>query len=908
MKAYNLEKEKSSAVTAFERVLSEHTPCTSISEPDVLVEYLQNLSLKTSMMNEELRRMTHEIATVKKDEVSSSMDDEDVTILKIEKLSLLEKVEDLEKTIKLDAEQLKELLSENKALNSELILEQSVQAEMSQKCDSLQATISQNQQIFDQNQNEWSAKEAKLLRDHAQNSESMFKDIEDLKLKKDDLLSVISTNHDEIRELHNKIEKLELHLTNPHHDDASLPVLTINETAPLSKSQKKRKRKKAAAAAAAAAVSEMAGTTDEEIAGTLSKDSTIQQKNNVFKLLENDNQVLRSQISATQDQVELLQDLDTLRISGSDELNRFADKSFQTEAKISETKNMPEKVLLIRETEKSTEGECHDLIAMNSKLELEVKSLTSSNNELRKNAVKSEIELKRIQSQLARAEASLKVKHNMEKEASEKIVQLEASLTSAENESQQITVLAQQRYEELQALQDEISEFYSIVKLPSNQTGHAWTSRELLDSTVVQINKLQDLEQNMRSEISSLTFIASEREVIISDLNGKLVAATDLQHKTEGRLTTIRQSLQRLENEKRIVGEREFQGKQVIDRLQRELDSYRNSSSMWTAERTKLINELSHSQELVDFHESQKAKHEALSQASQVQTDDLSLRLLNANSRCEKLERELSDTHTNLQERMREVSSMRQLLAGSEGNQLTSLKSVNEKLEILTTERDQLNTEAMQLSKRHIRELDNLKARIADLEQSQEFDEKEKARYRRDLNDLRKSLSLINEQLHDAQQESSDLQLLIGRLKETLTQTEASLKSATKSNSSLQALLEENKNQVEKLSQGQSNLKADIRTLQADKARLLQQLETAAAAGGTPLSSKRSSLSISSSKSSSTLASSTQPLPSASIPYIRNVLLGFLEHKGQRQQLMPVVSTILEFSSNDEKRLWTALS
>lgn len=76
------------------------------------------------------------------------------------------------------------------------------------------------------------------------------------------------------------------------------------------------------------------------------------------------------------------------------------------------------------------------------------------------------------------------------------------------------------------------------------------------------------------------------------------------------------------------------------------MDFHKNASSVWNAERTELINELSHLQNLVDFYESQKAKHEALSQAKQADTNDLSLRLSNATFRCEKFERELSDIHT----------------------------------------------------------------------------------------------------------------------------------------------------------------------------------------------------------------------------------------------------------------------
>ena len=43
------------------------------------------------------------------------------------------------------------------------------------------------------------------------------------------------------------------------------------------------------------------------------------------------------------------------------------------------------------------------------------------------------------------------------------------------------------------------------------------------------------------------------------------------------------------------------------------------------------------------------------------------------------------------------------------------------------------------------------------------------------------------------------------------------------------------------------------------------------------------------------------------IAYIKNVLLGFLEHKEQRNQLLPVISMLLQLDSTDEKRLVISL-
>lgn len=66
LKAYKLEKKKGELIRLYEKVLSEHTPCTSIAEPQVLIDYLNDLTSKSSIQQKELNRVQGELETSEK--------------------------------------------------------------------------------------------------------------------------------------------------------------------------------------------------------------------------------------------------------------------------------------------------------------------------------------------------------------------------------------------------------------------------------------------------------------------------------------------------------------------------------------------------------------------------------------------------------------------------------------------------------------------------------------------------------------------------------------------------------------------------------------------------------------------------------------------------------------------------
>lgn len=66
LRSYRIAHSRATSIEPFEKALKENTPLTSIKDPEALIEYLNQINLKSDMLMEELRRVTTEKDTYKK--------------------------------------------------------------------------------------------------------------------------------------------------------------------------------------------------------------------------------------------------------------------------------------------------------------------------------------------------------------------------------------------------------------------------------------------------------------------------------------------------------------------------------------------------------------------------------------------------------------------------------------------------------------------------------------------------------------------------------------------------------------------------------------------------------------------------------------------------------------------------
>lgn len=119
-------------------------------------------------------------------------------------------------------------------------------------------------------------------------------------------------------------------------------------------------------------------------------------------------------------------------------------------------------------------------------------------------------------------------------------------------------------------------------------------------------------------------------------------------------------------------------------------------------------------------------------------------------------------------------------------------------------------------------------------------------------------------------------------------------------------MAEESQDRVDKLQKNNKLLLDQWQSLQASKFggdQSMRSPQTRRSASGMSINS----LLKDPSRKSSFSSISNEDGENLSVPYIKNVLLGFLEHKEMRPQLITVIATLLQFQGSDEQRFLSAL-
>lgn len=233
-----------------------------------------------------------------------------------------------------------------------------------------------------------------------------------------------------------------------------------------------------------------------------------------------------------------------------------------------------------------------------------------------------------------------------------------------------------------------------------------------------------------------------------------------------------------------------------------------------------------------------------------------------------------------LHERTREATTIRRLLVDVE-EQLKS-KDIEHKNEIkwINEEKQDMESQFQAQTKRKQRDIDELKS-ISD-------------NYLHKIQDLEKKFSEVQEQtvvVPVEQPESNEFQQTIESLRKSLQESSKKLKEYQSMINSLKKLSEESNLKFERLSKNYKILTQQYREMKT----LSEKLN--ASNGNTASNTPRDSVEHARESVDT----------SEHVAYLKNVLLGFFDHKEQREQLLPVVKTLFNLSPDDEKRFLHAL-
>ncbi|AGO11738.1 AaceriADL037Wp [[Ashbya] aceris (nom. inval.)] len=540
-----------------------------------------------------------------------------------------------------------------------------------------------------------------------------------------------------------------------------------------------------------------------------------------------------------------------------------------------------------------------------------------------------ETEIREIKAKLKNSNEELETVRGMLKTVGNELVQARDELKQQNSEgSNEVEKLKSQ----LQELQTEKSTQVTTMKeelqLLNNQ-------KQALEANVEQYKrKIEDLEAELLKSQESVSKFRNQNNELSEKLRdytilkkSEATAKASLSQK-EKTIEYLEQQVKQYNakeiDDKKALGEANAEAERwqkaatslekELERIRLEAKKHDDSLEGYIKENGKLSERLEVLQEKYDSLQNLKSNSSDQVSAIRKQCEELNSKLKEATKRIMSLEDELNETSTVLQERTREANTMRRMLNSDRSSKDTKLRELEDKVIAISEERDKLKSELEVLISRKNHESQELKNTNQELVvkiHSLELKEQELATEVQQLKVLNQT---IRRHSSTAAEGSEELEMIVRKLKESLRASEKKLRELKDYNDELKSLNAELNAKLDRLSNrykvlsSQLKMSKDLTSSQSRHSSRSGSLVSPSPDNETGNSPRK--ISVSSTHPAPAIASydnSAEMETNEKVAYIRNVLLGFLEHREQRSQLLPVVSTLLQLSSHDEKRLLTSL-
>lgn len=402
--------------------------------------------------------------------------------------------------------------------------------------------------------------------------------------------------------------------------------------------------------------------------------------------------------------------------------------------------------------------------------------------------------------------------------------------------------------------------------------------KQQLNERVSELTKFKSADSSLKLEIASLQSSISHKDEQIRELKDSIEKRNKERDELNNTISSLKTSNSNLVNSNRgLVAEK-------ADLINKQEITFERTNSL-NAELSKL--QVSR-QKVASELDALKLKYEALSktkasssdeiQSLRQQYEELNLKARDAQMRFENLEDELSESKNLLQERTRESSTLRRLLIDAEEQTNIKTSELRNELRTINDEKHELEGNFLASMKKRQREIDELKA-VGDgyLVKVRELEDKCEA-LKKQYEPLRNSASAEHQEREKA------LENTIEELRTSLQASSKKVQEFENTHRILKKLNDELTLKFERLSKNYKHITQQYRQMQSQN--------TAFAKSASP--SARSSI------------EEKRP-DEMNVAYLKNVLMGFVEHREQRGQLLPVVKTLFHFDDDEERKLLSAL-
>lgn len=920
--AYKIEKKKSSLIKAFENMLQEQTPCSSIGELDGVRDYLRSLTSKSDMLTSELANITKEkksaeekAATLDKKvkELQKALttgraeDSNEIKNLKEQLRSLNEEKSKLQEI----QSQYESLKLENKSLldKIEQLENEKVESKVDSKMEEENTTLKfENEQLKKQldelleEKNSINEKLESLTVSSKSNASSSEKKNQELNSKVADLEKSLESSKKLNDLFKEKLEKMGQE--KEEKEKTSEKEQPSNNSTNLSKSAKKRKNKK-----------------QNQKQNKPDSDEPVNKK--TTEIIPMEEKLVTPKSSDSKNEIELIEikhQLSELESKYSEEEKKVGELTKTLTAKSNEIEDLKDMLRDVGDSLVESQKVNKDTTDLS-------KELTKVKNELE--SKKTELEMLRLQNSTALSDYE-KTKLSLTKRIDEYSAQLN----------------------DLQTKYDRLVSTNSIMNRKYEESTIKINDFEKL------LNRYKTSEQKYQSQIKSLS---EEKNKLSSDLQSLQKSSTDniskareyenIKNQLSRKQTSLVEAENRikfLEEEKNKINdlmiELKVQNKELISKEKSFLETKKNLTDANLKLKSELtdsslrINKLSLdntrlSKDLEEYKDKyNEVKHVKTSSNDQVElfkkrVEELSMRNKEYENKIDIIQEELTQSRNMLQERIREMSTMRKLLVDNEETQNNDRKELKLKIDKLLEDKEISDNEYMMTIKNKQRELDELKRKVNDLTNGLEQSETMNKKLKEQVIKLDSNANSNDNAGHTLERQLSDNQIseynskMIESLRESLKRTENRVKEFEEVNEKLRISNQESSDKLIRL-----NKKYKLLSQQYKR----KFSEGGSAGSNTPSrngsflfntsggSGRHDSISVAPDEVETLLhpdvvnnvtnnSKEEEDLKEKSI-YIKNVLLGYLEHKEQRQMLLPVIKMLLYMTDEDGKKLDSLLS
>ncbi|KAI5967713.1 IMH1 [Candida margitis] len=471
------------------------------------------------------------------------------------------------------------------------------------------------------------------------------------------------------------------------------------------------------------------------------------------------------------------------------------------------------------------------------------------------------------------------------------VKELQTKVTTLEDESHEEQLANKQSEsqlrKEIQSLKKQLNDQNENLSNTEKQLNAQKAEREKLEQRLHELSKFKSNDTSYKLEVSSLQSNLDHKEETIKELKSKIESLNE----NSNTLQTKIDKLEKTNNELQTNYMGLLKNKnELLTKQESFIESEKSLNvqlSKLQKEKQEIRNELDKTRSSLDSLLSEKSSASNDVQSYKRQYDELTMKSKEYNLRIESLEDDLSESRNLLQERTREGGNLRRLLI--ETDEMMKQKESDHKLEIrrLEDEKTEFERSSNQLIKKKQKDIDELNVALKEHKQR--------------ISNLEERLKVIeavphNESVPENNQIDSELQVQINTLREALSVSSNKLKDYEKLNSNLKKLNDDNLLKFERLSKNYKLLTQQYRLMKDNESRRgSAESVTNSLVNG---SERRESLDEKKDKDKQT---------DTNIAYLKNVLLGYFEHKEQREQLLPVLKTIFQFSKDDENKFLLAL-